>query len=669
MIGLAAAALALLTGTVALAAGLNGLLYLPFWLAAAAPGIPLGFRAIGRSASGLVVGLAAGYGVSCLACWSTIRLGHSSAAFLVAAWAIGGLLLIAGAVAVRTPVISLPAWDRSDRRALLGVLLLVPLLMAAPYRNIGATDTEGHRFYRAYFTADFVWHMALTSELRRFEMPPVNPYLESKPLHYYWTYFLVPAAITGAGPKAVRSVEDALKTNAIATAFVLAASFYALAATAVRRRVAAALAVALVVLASSAEGLALIISQLMGGGSLSILRGVNVDAVTAWWYDGLRIDGVHRTMFYTPQHGMSCALGVCALLIPSVGGAALTPVAAAVAGLLLGLSTAFNPFLGAAFCVVYGASVVVDLIVNRRPLKSLPVHALAALPPLLAVGWSVTNAMGDGAGAALTLGWVGYARNAPVRTLLLSAGPVLIPAIAGFWPDRRLPAQPARTAAAAILVSLTLLYFVMLSDKSWVGFRAGQLLLVALTVPIARLVDRLLDAGRIRLATGIICGVLLVGVPTTAVDVYNAADITNTAMGPGFPWTVVLSREQRDGLSWIQRFTPADAVVQAEPFVRGRTQWSLIPSFGERRMAAGLPISLLSTPDYAAGARKVQGLLRARSADDAYQIARQLGIQYLWVDGDDRKAYGPGIAVIDAAPALFTPLFREGEVVVYGVRD
>jgi hypothetical protein len=669
MIGLASAALALLVGTVAFTAGWNGLLYLPFWLAAAAPGIPLGLRAVGRSASGLAMGLATGYGVSCLACWAAIRFAPSSAAVLVFLWIAGGLSLIAAAFAIRRPVITLPAWDRSDRAALVSVLALVCVLMAVPYHNVGATDADGRRYYRAYFTADFVWHMALTSELRRFEMPPVNPYLAPEPLHYYWTYFLVPAAVTGVGPKDVRSVEDALKTNAIATALVLAASFYAFAATAVRRRMAAAAAVALVILAASAEGLALIVNQITTGRSLAMLRAVNVDAVTAWWYDGLRIDGVHRTMFYTPQHGMSCALGLLALVIPSVGGAAVTPAAAGLAGVLLGLSTAFNPFLGAAFCVVYGLSVLIDLIVNRRPLASLPVHALAALPPVLAVAWSIVNAMGDGAGAALTIGWVGYARNAPIRTLLLSVGPVLVPALAGFWPDRRLPGQPARTAAVILIVSLLLLYFVMLSDRSWVGFRAGQLLLASLTVPIARLLDRLLQDGRRPLAIGLVCAILCLGLPTTAVDVYNAADITNTAMGPGFPWTVVLSREQGDGLAWIQRSTPPDAVVQAEPFVRGRTQWSLIPSFAERRMAAGLPISLLSTPEYAAGARKVQSIFRARSAADAHQTARQLAIQYLWVDGDDRRAYGPGIAVLDSAPSLFTPVFREGEVSVYAVRD
>ena len=99
-------------------------------------------------------------------------------------------------------------------------------------------------------------------------------------------------------------------------------------------------------------------------------------------------------------------------------------------------------------------------------------------------------------------------------------------------------------------------------------------------------------------------------------------------MGPGFPWTVVLSREQRDGLSWIQRSTPADAVVQAEPFVRGRTQWSLIPSFAERRMAAGQSYFAAVDARLRRRRAKVQAILRARSAKDAHAIARQLGIQY-----------------------------------------
>ena len=50
-----------------------------------------------------------------------------------------------------------------------------------------------------YFTADFVWHVALTAEITHFEMPPRNPYMADRSLNYYWTYFLVPATLTRRG--------------------------------------------------------------------------------------------------------------------------------------------------------------------------------------------------------------------------------------------------------------------------------------------------------------------------------------------------------------------------------------------------------------------------------------------------------------------------------------
>src|SRR5690606_3984346 len=118
----------------------------------------------------------------------------------------------------------------------------------------------------------------------------------------------------------------------------------------------------------------------------------------------------------------------------------------------------------------------------RPPLAAVLRHALAAVPPALAVVWGTMNAMGEGAGEALTIGWVGFARNAPIATLLLSLGPVLVPALIGFVPTRRLPAQPARVAAIGLAVGLGLFYFVVLSERSWVGFRAGQIMLAMVTL-------------------------------------------------------------------------------------------------------------------------------------------------------------------------------------------
>jgi hypothetical protein len=664
MIALAGISFAILIGTVAYTTGTPGVVYALCWTALCAPGVPLGIRALGQGSTGLVAGAALGYTATALAWWAVMAAGAPTRPMFLVAWALTAVAL--GGLALVWPRTAQRAASRRDVAAFCAILLLVPALMGRPYRNLGHADAEGRRYYRAYFTADFVWHMALTAELSRFEMPPRNPYMAERPLTYYWTYFIVPATVSEIGPGAVRHVEEALEANAIATALLLAGSFYGFAATATRRRWTAVLGVALVVLASSAEGFALVYDLLWRGTSVAALRYINVDAVTAWWYGGLRIDSVHRTMYYTPQHGLSCALGLVALTAVASAGADAPRRLIAIAGGLLGAATVLNPFLGTAFSLIYGLAMLLDALMRRHTPWTLMPHALAAVPPLLAVGWGIVNGMGEGAGEALTLGWVGPARRAPIATLLLALGPVLVPAVVGLWPLRRASAQPLRTAAAGLLVGLFLFYFVMLTDQFWVGFRAGQILLAMLTVPLAALLDRLLDLRRAILASLVTAAVLVVGLPTTAVDAFNAADIANLRMGPGFPWTVTLSPAEQEALTWVRRATPPHAVVQAEPIVRGRTQWSLIPSFGERRMAAGLPISLLPMPEYAERSRRVRAMFAAPTVDEAHAIARELRIDYVWVDTRDQAAYGTMRFAED--PTRFPPLFRNAEVTVYGVR-
>src|SRR5204863_1564766 len=126
---------------------------------------------------------------------------------------------------------------------------------------------------------------------------------------------------------------------------------------------------------------------------------------------------------------------------------------------------------------------------------------------------------------------------------------------------------------------------------SWVGFRAGQMFLVAVPVLIASGLAAAGAGRRIAVATGLLA--LLAGAPTTMIDAYNAQDITNFSQSPIGPWTVTVTRDQSDGLEWLRTTTRPDAIVQMEPIVRARTTWSLIPSFAQRRMAAGRPISLL----------------------------------------------------------------------------
>jgi uncharacterized membrane protein len=160
---------------------------------------------------------------------------------------------------------------------------------------------------------------------------------------------------------------------------------------------------------------------------------------------------------------------------------------------------------------------------------------------------------------------------------------------------------------------------------------------------------------------------LLAGLPTTVIDAYNARDIDNVAPGPGFHWTLVLSRDQQAAFTWIREHTPRSVVVQMEPMVRQRDSWSLIPSFAQRTMAAGLPISLLRIPEYAARSEAVKVIYASEDPAEAARIAHSMHISYLYVDVTDRSAY-PGVAKFDASPQFFHPVFRSGDAAVYAVR-
>jgi hypothetical protein len=276
------------------------------------------------------------------------------------------------------------------------------------------------------------------------------------------------------------------------------------------------------------------------------------------------------------------------------------------------------------------------------------------------------NAVADGAGAAVSFGLLGNARYRPLTSLALSVGPVLVPALAGLWPWRSLPGHPARIAAVGTICALLVMHFVMLSESSWVGFRTGQFLLLMLPVLIARL---LWAVGRRRsLWSTVVAGLVLVaGLPTTLVDVYNAQDITNRREGPGFRWTLTVTPAQQAAFDWIKRNVPSEATVQMEPMLRGREHWSLIPSFAERRMMAGLPISLLPVPEYTEASEQVRQLFRTADVQEAWQLARKRRIRYLYVDPDDRAAYPEGIAKF-ATSTTFQAVYDHDGITLYQVR-
>jgi hypothetical protein len=664
--------LTLAAGIVALAlwfGGVHAVLYLGLYALALAPGLPIGWWLFGRRQPvGWIAGALVGYGLTALAFWLPIRLDAARSLEFALAWIAVTAIVWWPLGRVRTPLIELPGFTRRDRVIWLLLLHLVVAVVALPFGRLGERDATGTRCYRAYFTADFVWHTALTQELARFDWPPRNPFFARDPVHYYYTYFLVPAVLSGPVRAPLVSVETALKVTAVCTALLMFSLVFFAAWSAAGRAGPAAAASVVALVAPSFEGTYKVIDLLARGAPLGGLRDLNIDAVTAWDFHGLRVDGLVRSMWYTPQHSTSFALGLIGVLVASRLTARTRPATFLLTGIALGLSVLMSPLLGAAFCIIYGLTIAVDALTRRLPLSAIALQALTVVPVALGLMWYLANGMGEGAGAHLSFGWLYDARNHPVLTLVLSLGGLLIPALAGLWRWPGVPFRPALPAVIGLIVGLGLLYLVSLTDRSWVGFRAGNILQVLLPMLVARGLTGLVDSGRLRLATVGVAAILAAGAPTTLIDTYNAQDITNVKMGPGFPWTIRLSPEQQAGLDWIRRATPPRSVVQADPFARDRSNWSIIPTFAGRRMAVGQALPLLPELQHAGAPDRAHAILGALPLDQAHDQARKLGIDYLWMDEDDAAAHLGGVPDrFQGRPDLFTQVFRQGAVVVYRV--
>lgn len=647
---------------------LTGLQYLAIYLLSLIPGLPLGLSLFGRRhAAGWVAGALLGYGLTAGAIWAALAT-HSGLPPALA-WAVAvGLGLLLGRLPMRP--LALPAWCAADTLALLLVLLLVPLLVTRPFSRIGERDGTGRLRYRSYFTADFLWHVSLTSELAQLRLPPRDPYATPERLHYYIAYFLVPASAVAALPGGMDVVADILRVNALGAGLLLIAAVFLTGWVAVPRAAAIGWATALALLGASAEGAFACGRLLSRGRPVEHLRTLNVDAITAWWFHGPTIDGLPRALWYTPQHGAACALGSIAVLIAAAGGAA-TPLAGTLtAGLALGLAVIFSPFLGGLFALVFGLSAALDAWRTRNA-SGLMRQALSAVPVAVAILLEREAQVLDGAGAALAFSLAPLVHVNSLIVIGLALGPLLAVAMAGAW----IGGGRASLGPALVALGIGLLCFFTVSlegtDPVWVGWRAGNLMLVTLPALAASALAAVAAIQRraVRATVKVLVALLLLaGSVTTAADWFNAQDVENDRPGPGFKWTLALSPAQHAAYEWIRANTSRRAVVQAEPVARGRDGWTNIPAFSQRVMAAGLPISLVLQPYHRDRSERVRLLFANGDARAAWTEARALHIDFLYLDAVDRAAHSPqAIAKFEAAPDLFNTVFAQDDVRVYAV--
>ena len=58
----------------------------------------------------------------------------------------------------------------------------------------------------------------------------------------------------------------------------------------------------------------------------------------------------------------------------------------------------------------------------------------------------------------------------------------------------------------------------------------------------------------------------------------------------------------------------------------------------------------------------------APSAQEAWDLARALRIDYVWIDEVERAAYPSGMPKFDAAPQFFAPAFKNDRVTILRVQ-
>ena len=311
----------------------------------ALPGIAL-VRAMGEvpPAAAYLLGPSVGFGVSVFGMflfwaagvqnWFTVMLGP------LLTWAVAAVLRRFGGVRLRWP-----SFDRRDLMAVAIALAVVPLITWAPYAHVRDTVAEGEA-YRAYFTADFIWAMTVTTELEKGEVPPVNPFLHSGPtLNYYWMAHFLSGTLyrnvrawgvsaESGDPDRRAGVWAGLRRVALRVSAVGGAK-PGLCSARGRRRV--------------------LRQQLRGcrtGSGFSVrpacrrelLKDYNIDAVTRWFYQGMPVDGLQRLLLYQPHHLTGYVMGLTALWLVALADDVTEITVALCAGILLALAFLFSTF-------------------------------------------------------------------------------------------------------------------------------------------------------------------------------------------------------------------------------------------------------------------------------------------------------------------------------------
>lgn len=562
----------------------------------------------------------------------------------------------------------LPATEPGDAIAIALLVILVPLVCGWPFAHVGEITADGQA-YRAYFTADYVWRRAVVSELAKGAALPVNLFFAGDVLHYYW----MPHILSGVQYRfagAWASLDELLLIRSIAINVFFVTFLYGMVRVFRVRPWAAAIGVTFVIFSTSFEGLYALFDFSSRNVPISAVKTLNIDALSRWYFQGMPIDGLQRVLFYQPHHIVGYTIGLLGLIALAVRTRATDRAAFAVSGVCLGLSIAISSFAG---LMVTVAAILFELIgvLKSRDVRRGMTHAIAAgIPLAAAVGLVYALGYVDRSGPVVEVIVNSAATHDFWRVTLLSIGPVLLVmavAIPALLSERR----GLSVFAALAATSIAFYFFVNVRDHGnvYTGWRVGHFLFMSAAVVIGVFLERIVTSASALqpVQWTILVVAFLGGLPTTIIDIYNTQDITNFGEAPAGRMTLLLTPDELQAFDWIKHHTRPDARFQVDPVARGQETWAYLPAFAERRMAIGLPISMVPLAKYQQGSEAISKLFD-ESPLGAYDRAAKAGVNYVLVGPPEQRAH-PGVeARFNSIPNQMPLAFKNGTISIYEVR-
>jgi hypothetical protein len=535
------------------------------------------------------------------------------------------LLILAGFPIKKKPMRPFPNAPSFHFWHFLPLVLILLVLIYFPFHNLGKETPSGFA-YRAY-AADILKHFSITNAITNHKVPPENPYFKGAVLHYYWMPYALPSLImtvNGDTQKAVLAFSITIDFLLLGAIFILIFSTFK------NKNIVSAYFLTLApILFLSFEGFYLLFFKLHFfrlQNFLPLTTGYNIDGLTRWLWNTPQIDTLLRTVIYTPQAASSLGFFVFYLHLRKK-----TDVPPFLSPLLLIFSLFSNLLVGSAFAIYYGCHFLYQAIVTwkkRSPLKPirrqlfLTILFLAAAIIIL-VGLGIIIPSGN----KFVVQPLSFTALPPF--LFLNLGMLLVIGLAaGLLAVKK---EPYFIASLAILIIISTVR--IQGFASDISLKLSLPLAILLTLATAEWLQRL--PRKIRRWTALSCFVLCFpGIFSTAIDIYNSADITNRQ------FTVYLPRAEMLMLRWARQTLPQDSVVQDYPAAR-QGDSSNIPTFMARQTYAGDVINgrLFFIADEAYY-RRMEGLntiladLPARQSD-----LKKAGIDYLFWGEKEQKAF------------------------------